>query len=224
MKTQKFKEDYSDHVMYEFDSSKNILVVEAQENGTEDHIFLIFQLNEGEKAYFGKEYVPYGVKVESTKKPDITAIVENPVNKKTKWFIYDVKDTVINAKTAVKLCAQWHSGIEHVSTEYLQNLFGYHIEDSLGMITRFWDKDKLKEEIARHTEKINNRNQLMTARKSLQKVGEYKNRIKAMQYIIDGVFEDCEEITGNRKKYVINYVDLVTSDRINYKAKMEIHI
>ncbi len=71
------------------------------------------------------------------------------------------------------------------------------------MITRYWDKEKLNEEIIGCEEKINNKNQLMTARKSLQKVPEYKNRIKAMQYIINGLFEDYEETTGNRKLYVI---------------------
>lgn len=224
MKIQKFKADYQDHVMYEIESSKDVLVVEKQPNKTEDQVLLNFQLNQGEKAYFGKEYVPYGKKAKKTKKPDITAIVENSANKKTKWFIYDIKDTVINAETAVKLCDQWHSGIEHISAEYLRDLEQYHIGDSLGVITRYWDKEKLNEKITECEEKINNKNPLMTARKSLQKVPEYKNRIKAMQYIINGLFEDCDETTGNRKIYVINYVNLVSSDGVTHRAELDVHI
>ena len=101
MKTQKLKQGieynttkkhYTKSVMYEFDFSGDILLEEKQKDGTSDHTILHYKINEGEKAYFSEEYIPVGVRKEGTKKPDITAIVENPVNKETKWFIYDMKD------------------------------------------------------------------------------------------------------------------------------------
>lgn len=233
MKTQKLKQgikydttqkNYSKSVMYEFDFSENILLEEKQKDGTRDHTILHYRIGTGEKAYFSEEYIPVGVSKEGTKKPDITAIVENSTNKVTKWFIYDMKDTVINAKTALKLCSQWHSGIEHISTEYLQQLQGYHIENSVGVITRYWDKDKLRDEVKSYTEKIQNNNPLMTARKSLPKLNEYREKIQAMQNIIDESFVDCDEITGNKKTYKINYIDLVKADMMIYTAHMEIHL
>lgn len=233
MKTKKLKQgikynttqkNYIKSVMYEFDFSEDILLEEKQKDGTSDHIILHYRIGEGEKAYFSEEYIPVGVKKEGTKKPDITAIVENSANKETKWFIYDMKDTVINAKTALKLCSQWHSGIEHISTEYLQQLPGYNIENSVGVITRYWDKDKLREEVERYKEKIDNKNSLMTARKRLPKVNEYREKIRAMQYIIDESFVDYDENTGNKNRYKINYVDLVKTDTMIYTAHMDIHL
>lgn len=233
MKTQKLKSDikynttqknYIKSTMYEFDFSVDILMVQNQNDGTVDYTILHYIVGEGEKAYFSEEYLPTGVKKEGTKKPDITAIVENSINKEIKWYIYDMKDTVIKADTAAKLCGQWHSGIAHITKEYLQQMPEYNIRDSIGVITRYWNKDKLREEIEMYKEKINNKNQLLTARKSLAKVNQYKEKIRSAQNIINEFFEDFEDSTGIKKVYKINFVDLTRNDKIVniYKADLKI--
>lgn len=236
MKTQKLKQGirydtpekkYTKSVMYEFDFNVDILLDEIQKDGTKDQTILHYMLGIGEKAYFSEEYLAVGESKDGKKKPDITAIIENSEDKKVKWYIYDMKDTVINAKTALKLCAQWHSGIERITIQYLQGLAEYHIENSLGVITRYWDKEKLGREIEEYRQKIEglqNTPPLLTAKKSLLKVNEYKEKIRAMQYIIDGAFVDREEITGNKKTYKINYVDLVNTEELIYTAHMKIHL
>lgn len=233
MKTKKLKKgiiyntiekNYIKSVMYEFDFSEEILFVEEQKDGTSDHAILHYTVDVGEKAYFSEEFIPVGVSKKGMKKPDITAIIENSANKKIKWFIYDIKDTVINASTVLKLCNQWHSGIYNISKEYLQHMSDYEIQDSVGVITRFRDKDLLKKEIEKCEEKINGKNQLMTARKSLTKIIDYKEMIRATNNIINECFEDYEERNGNTKIYKINFVELQTTDNMTYTAHMQIRL
>ena len=234
MKTQKLtpgikyntsEKNYIKSTMYEFDRNEEILVEEKQDNGTCDRILLCYNIGKGEKAYFSEEYLPYGMKKEGVKKPDITAIVENSHEKEIKWFIYDIKDTVINANTAVKLCSQWHSGIEHISMGYLDQLPDYHVNSSLGVITRYWDKERLGKEMEDYRKKIESLqigNLLLTARKGKINVREYEGKIEAMQNIVNEQFIEYDELTKNKKVYSINYIMLNTEDSITYSACMDI--
>lgn len=114
MKTQKLKKEtrydtteknYTKSAMYEFDFSTDILVEEKKEDGSRDQTMLHYLLKEGDRAYFSEEYLPVGMKKDGAKKPDITAIIENLDSKEIKWFIYDMKGTVIKVKTAANLCS-----------------------------------------------------------------------------------------------------------------------
>lgn len=234
MKTKKLKQgikydtpekNYIKSTMYEFDFTTDIMVTEEQlKDASSDQTILHYLLKEGDKAYFSEEYLPAGMKKDGVKKPDITAIIENSVDMKAKWYIYDMKDTVINAQVAGKLCNQWHKGIEHLSKEYLESKTEYQIEDSVGVIVRYWNKDKLQEDINTYEERLSNKNNLLTARKSLTKAGQYRERIRAAQNIIDGLYEDYDEISGDKKQYVIHYVDLVKTDDLLYTAHMNIRL
>lgn len=226
MKVQKLRQgkDYDNRVMYCFDCSRDIIVEEKQTNpNTLDRAILHYTVRDGDRAYFSKEYVPMGISRKDTKKPDITAIMESSAERKVKWYIYDLKDTVINTKTVLKLCSQWHSGIEHIEEQYLNDLDGYSIENSLGVITRYWDKDTLQKLKDGYMEKINqaDRGGLLTAKKSRANLVEYRQRVKAIQYILDGIFID-EEVSGGEKSYDIHYVYMTTADRIIYTAEMDI--
>lgn len=237
MKTKRLKngiaydtpqKNYIKSVMYEFDFDTSILVTQKQVDGSNDYTFLHYFLKEGDKAYFSEEYLPVGVRKEGVKKPDITAIIENENELKIKWFIYDMKDTVIDVKVAGKLCSQWHRGIENISKEYLDSKSTYNIEDSLGVITRHWDKDELKNKIHTYEQRLNellsNKNPLLTAKKSLTIANEYKERIRAAQNIIDGIYEDYDEISGDRKTYKIHYVYLVETEPLLYTVHMGIKL
>ncbi len=226
MKAQRLRQDigYNKTVMYWFDRSVDITVEEKQkETSTLDRTILHFTVRDGDRAYFSNEYVPAGTKKESTKKPDITVILECSAERKAKWYVYDMKDTVIDAKAALKLCSQWHKGIEHIEEQYLNSLGGYSIESSLGVISRYWDKDMLQKDKENHTKKIDQagRNGLLTAKKSLPKLEEYRQRVKAVQFILDGIFID-EEISGGRMSYDIHFVHMATNDKIIYTAEMDI--
>jgi len=52
-------------------------------------------------------------------------------------YIYEMKDTLIRADTALKLCNQWHKGIEYIEEQYLNSLDGYSVESSLGVISGY---------------------------------------------------------------------------------------
>lgn len=234
MKTQKLKQgkrydtpekNYIKSTMYEFDFSTDIMVVEQQNtDGSMDCVLLHYLLKNEEKAYFSEEYLPFGMSKRGVKKPDITAIIEDSNIKKSKWFIYDMKDTVINVKNAAKLCSQWHEGIKHLTSEYLETKSDYQMENSVGVITRYWDKDKLQEDIQKYKERLTTSNQLLTARKSISKANEYMQKIKSAQHIIKGVFEDCDETSEERKEYKIHYIDLVKIDDLHYMAHMNIEL
>lgn len=213
---------YSKSVMYCFDYSRDIIVEEKQSN-TLDRAVLHYMVRDGDKAYFSEEYLPAGMLKEGSKKPDITAILENIVEKRVKWYIYDMKDTVIHAKTVLKLCNQWHSGIEHIESQYLNGLYGYNIESSLGVISRYWSMEKLQEEKDAYEEKINRTgmNGLLTARKSGAKQNEYRQKVKAIQFILDGIFVD-DEVSGHKAFYDIHFICMTTADRITYTAEMDI--
>ena len=101
MKAQKLRQGkgYDNRVMYCFDCSMDITVEEKQANtNTLDRAILHYTVRDGDRAYFSKEYIPMGMSKKDTKKPDITAIMENSAERKVKWYIYDLKDTVINPK------------------------------------------------------------------------------------------------------------------------------
>lgn len=182
-----------------------------------------YTVRDGDRCYFSKEYIPDGIPKKGTKKPDITAIMENNTERKVKWYIYDLKDTVINTKTVLKLCNQWHSGIEHIEEQYLNDLDGYSIDSSLGVITRYWNKDKLQELKDGYMEKIDQagRGGLLTARKNRAKLDEYRQKVKAIQYILDGIFID-EEVSGGQKSYDIHCILMTTADKITYMTEMDI--
>lgn len=231
MKTQKLKpgiqydtkeQRYTKSKMYEFDFSTDILVVENHDNGTTDQVLLQYELEEGDTAFFSKEYLPIGMKKDGVKKTDITAMIESSAKMKLKWFVYDMKATVIDTKVAMKLCSQWHQGIEHITQEYLNTKSEYEIMESVGVATRYWSEDKLQEEINKYQEKLASQNSLLTARKGLPKATEYRARIKAAKCIIDKVYHDYEELTGKRKDYDIHYVILDKVDSSLFKAKMRI--
>lgn len=237
MKTEKLKQginystskkNYTKSKMYEFDFSTDIMVEENQDDGTTDQTILQYIVNEKEKAYFSEEYLPAGMKKEGVKKPDITAIIENSVNKKVKWFVYDMKDTVKSTKVAMKLWNQWHQGIEHISKEYLDTKTEYQIEDSVGVITRCLDTDQLRKDVEKYERIIDSNKsgdkRLLTARKGLPKEFEYKTRIKCGQNIIDGIFDDYDEIFGEKKQYNIQYIELAKETDLLYKAHMDIKL
>lgn len=217
--------DYEKRKMYWFDRPMDIAVEEKQDNGTLDRTILHYTVRDGDRAYFSEEYLPEGMSKDGVKMPDITAILESSAERRVKWYIYDMKDTVINAKTALKLCNQWHSGIEHIESRYLNDLDGYHVESSLGVISRFWSRDMLQKEKAACEEKLNQAGggNLLTARKSRPKQVEYRQKIKAVQFILDGIFVD-ENITGGMTSYAICHVCMATADKITYMAEMDIKL
>lgn len=226
MNAQRLKKgmDYSKTIMYWFDYSRDIIVEEEQQtSNTLDKAILHYAVRDGDKAYFSKEYVPVGIPKAETKKPDITAILESSAERKVKWYIYDLKGTVMQGKTAMKLCNQWHSGIEHIEGRYLNGLDGYSIESSLGVIYRYLSKEMLQKEKDSYVEKINQpyRDSLLTARKSRTKLNEYRQKVKAIQFILDGIFID-DEVSGNRVSYDIHYICMNTADKITYTAEMDI--
>lgn len=216
---------YIKSIMYEFDFSTDIMIVESQQlDGSADYTLLHYLLQDGDKAYFSEEYLPAGMSKRGAKKPDITAIVENPAAQKAKWFIYDMKDTVNNVQTAGKLCSQWHEGIEHLKTEYLNTISDYQIENSVGVIMRYWSKDKLLEDIQKYRERLEGKNQLLTARKVRTRANEYAERIRAAQFIIDGIFQDYDELSGETEEYTISYIDLAKTKDLCYMAHMNIQL
>ena len=222
------KKNYTKSRMYEFDFSTDIMVEEDQDDGTTDQTILQYIVNEKEKAYFSEEYLPAGMKKEGVKKPDITAMIENPVNKKLKWFIYDMKDTVKSTKVAMKLWSQWHQGIEHISKDYLDTKTDYQIEDSVGVITRCLNVKRLQEDVERYQQRISNsenkNKKLLTARKSLPNETGYRERIRCGQNIIDGIFDDYDESSGEKKQYKIQYIELAKETDLLYKAYMDIKL
>lgn len=231
MKTKELKKEvqynttekkYTKSAMYEFDFNTDILVVQNHDNGTTDQLLLQYELEEGENAYFSEEYLPVGMKKDGVKKPDITAMIESTAKKKLKWFIYDMKATVINAEVAMKLCAQWHQGIEHITQEYLNTKSEYEMMESVGVVTRYWSEEKLQEEINECREKLNSQNGLLTGRKVLQNANKYRERMKAAKCIIDKVYCDDDELTGKRKDYEIHYVILNKVPPSSFIAKMKI--
>ena len=226
MKAKKLKQgmDYNKSAMYWFDYSRDITVEEKQHtNNTLDRAILHYMVRDGDRAYFSEEYLPEGMPKEGTKKPDITAILESSTERRVKWYIYDLKDTVINAKTVLKLCSQWHSGIEHIESQYLNGLDGYNVESSLGVISRYWSREMLQKEKDDYEKKMNRvgGDVLLTARKSRTKLNEYRQKVKSIQFMLDGIFIN-EEISGNRVSYDIHYVCMTTADKITYTAEMDI--
>ena len=129
---------------------------------------------------------------------------------------------------AMKLCGQWHEGIEHISNEYLETKSEYQIEDSVGVVTRCLNVKQLQEDVERYQQRISNsgneNKRLLTARKSLPKETEYRERIRCGQNIIDGIFDDYDESSGEKKQYKIHYIELAKETDSLYRAYMDIKL
>lgn len=80
----------------------------------------------------------------------------------------------------------------------------------------------MKEDIHAYEERLSNVNGLLTARKSLPKACEYRQKIRVAQNIIDGIYDDYDEVSGCRNQYQIHYATLVRRTHLLYTADMEI--
>ena len=67
-----------------------------------------------------------------------------------------MNDSLMSTKVAMKLCGQWHEGIEHISNEYLETKSEYQIEDSVGVVTRCLNEKQLQEDVERYQQRISN--------------------------------------------------------------------
>lgn len=198
---------YVKSIMYWFDCTMDIIVEEPQDKSECDKVILHFIMEKGEIGYFSKEYLPPEMPKEGVKKPDITAVLERTEEKKSKWYIYELKDDIAYAKTALKLCSQWYSGIEHLKSQYLNHLAGYNIDNSLGIILRHWNREKLQKEKDYYENRIKQESQLklLTAKKSQTVLNKYRQKVKAIQFILDGVFVFYNDM-GEKETYPINYI------------------
>lgn len=179
--------------MYEVRNSRDIVVEEIQKNGSCDRVTLRYCVENDDIGYFAREYRPEGVPKEGAKVIDITAAMLNRGEKKLKWYLYDIKDTLAGDHTVVKLHDQWNAGLQYLKQNILDQKPEYLKVPDLGVITRFYDEkrmERLRDYYQGQCDEIENFSGRMSLAQQKKRVniGEYRGYQKAAQAILDRKF------------------------------------
>lgn len=179
--------------MYEVKNSRDIVVEEIQKDGSRDRVTLKYCVENDDIGYFAREYRPEGVPKEGAKVIDITAAMLNRGEKKLKWHLYDIKDTLAGDHTVVKLHDQWNAGLQYLKQNILDQETEYLKVPDLGVITRFYDEkrmERLRDYYQGQCDEIENFSGRMSLaqRKRRVNIGEYRGYLKAVQAILDRRF------------------------------------
>lgn len=180
--------------LYKVENSREILVEEKQLDGSLDQVILEYCVKKGDIGYFAKEYRLEGVKKEGSKVIDITSVMLDCEKQCVRWHLYDIKDTLSGEDTAVKLYGQWNSGLCYLQQNILNQLQDYSEIEDLGVITRCYDKEKMKRLGDKYQElcnKIENDQQgrTLAQRKGRLEIAKYKGKLKAIQAILNNSFQ-----------------------------------
>ena len=87
----------------------------------------------------------------------------------------------------MKLCGQWHEGIEHISNEYLETKSEYQIEDSVGVVTRCLNVKQLQEDVERYQQRISNSGNENKRLVDCQKKFAKRNRVTEKEFGVDRI-------------------------------------
>lgn len=206
--------------LYELGDSRDILVEEKQQDGSSDQVVLEYCVKKGDTGYFAKEYRPTGVKKDGAKVIDITSVILNCEKRCVRWHLYDIKDTLAGEDTAVKLYNQWNSGLWYLQQNILLQLRGYFEIADLGVITRCYDKEKMKYLGDKYQKLCNeiredSQGRTLAHRKGRPEVAKYRGKLKAIQAILNNDFRpDYGNVT-----YKIHIRQLIHEKDLVYKTR-----
>lgn len=180
--------------LYEIIKTRNIDVEEKQEDGSLDHVVLKYCMKSSDIGYFAKEYRPANVQKFGSKVIDITAVMINPAEKRVRWHLYDIKDTLAGENTVVKLYNQWNSGLLYLQQNILDHMPEYSMVPDLGVITRHYSEERMKRlrnNYQEYCDIAENRQQSTTLsqRKKRTDIAKYRGVLRASQAILDRKFE-----------------------------------
>lgn len=181
--------------LYEVRKSRDIIVEEKQKDDSLDQVILEYSVVDGDVGYFAKEYRPAGVQKTGAKVIDITAVMLYNAEKCIRWHLYDIKDTLAGEHTVVQLYDQWNSGLRYLQQNILNQILGYSVLPDLGVITRYFDKERMKrlrDEYQKFCDEIEKNRQGMTLakRKKRTQIAKCRAVLKAAGEILDGNFRD----------------------------------
>ena len=195
--------------LYELRDSRDIPVEEEQkDDGSLDRVILKYEIEKDDVGYFGKEYRPEKVKKEGAKLIDITAIMLNHMKKYVRWHLYDMKDTLAGDHTVVQLYDQWNAGLGYIQKNILAYMPEYMITPDLGVITRSYDKERMKrlnEQYEKICNEIENGKQEISLSQRKRRIDIPKARavLEASRAILDEEFR-----AENGDTYVIHIKQL----------------
>ncbi len=130
--------------LYFINTSRTIEVIEEQQNGTRDIVHVEYTINSNDEGYFSKEYRPHNIPKKGAKVIDITSILIDNDDKECRWYLYDIKDTLMGKVTIMKLNDQWNSGLKYIKSNILNHLPEKYTEKyNLGVITRYYDENRI---------------------------------------------------------------------------------
>lgn len=206
--------------LYEIRDNCEIEVTEDQEDGSRDIVILKFCVEAESVGYFAQEYLPDGIKKEGAKRIDVTAVMLDDTKKYIRWYLYDLKDTLAGASTTVKLYNQWNAALKYLRQNVLQQKTGYTAEPNLGVITRNYDKDRMKrleKEYQKICDDIQNSEQMQSLpkRKKRTEIVKYRAVLMASRAILKGEF--CTE---NGDTYAIDVKYLCSQADMLYQMTM----
>lgn len=180
--------------LYEVRKSREIIVEEKQDDGSLDQVVLVYSVEDGNVGYFAKEYRPADVQKTGAKVIDITAATLNNDKKWIKWHLYDIKDTLAGEHTVVQLYDQWSCGLRYLQRNILDQMPGYSVFPNLGVITRNFDKERMKrlrdryQVLCEEIEK-NEHGMVLAKRKKRPEIAKYRAVLKAAGAILDESFQ-----------------------------------
>lgn len=127
-----------------FEISREVIFEEEQNN---DRATFDYILEAGQLGCYSEEYLPNGLEKGGNKRIDVTALVIDEKQKKCCFRLYDLKTNIGSEGDLMKLAEQWKRGLFYVQNYILSMLQDYEIDGNVGVITRFYDKERIKRQI-----------------------------------------------------------------------------
>jgi len=131
--------------------------VTFSEKETGDIVYIDFSIKENQYAMYAEEYISDTITVSGHKKADITAFILDEEAESGKYYLADVKSDVGGKDVIFHLCEQWQDGLKYLNHTvicYLSEHF--NIEEHLMVITRNFDIERIKRELASDKEELQN--------------------------------------------------------------------
>ena len=182
--------------LYQINHDNKISFVEQQEDGSKDTVDIFYAIKENQQGLYANEYKPSDIG--DCKVVDIFAMIYNKepeTQGKYLLYMFDVKDTVGGKDVIFKLVEQWKDGLLHKQS-LVQYLRGYAGEEHIGVITREFDKNRIKREIdtlkAENTECDKITIPLMQAKMKYYQLNNTKN-IEVLENFLNGIFYDGKD-------------------------------
>lgn len=211
------------NTLYLIRKRREISFIEPQKDDVGDEIKILYELKDDEYGVFAKEYRPGFINKYNCKKADILILVIDEIQKKFSSWILDVKVSLGGEDTIFHLLEQLCDSYKHKNSlaSYLSD---YEEQEHIGFITRDYQTERIRNEIASREEYILREKENMSRMSSTAKIPVQIQLLKkfkeleVLQQFLDGYIE----INGTQHTLDAHFS--IKTDEENYVCNLNVSV